>query len=159
MENKCRNPSFGLATKAKGLQGCEPKESPGVTSHTLGSVGRCEGVNLHTPKATPTLGYGIPVDSRNFIEWFMGQNSMACDVLHIIEKLLEHRCLKWVALLIWTYKKKLWPKEGSRVKLAIWLPTTKSQESTWFLCVQMACNISLENFQQGLQLCLRTHIN
>ncbi len=28
----CRNPSFGLATKAKGLQGCGPKGSPGVTS-------------------------------------------------------------------------------------------------------------------------------
>jgi hypothetical protein len=56
----CRNPSFGLATKAKGLQGCEPKGSPrvkargspgvkarrsmGVTSHTPGSVRKCEGV-------------------------------------------------------------------------------------------------------------------
>jgi len=28
----CRNPSFGLATKAKGLQGCGPRGSPGVTS-------------------------------------------------------------------------------------------------------------------------------
>jgi len=34
----CRNPSLGLATKAKGLQGCGPKESPGITSHTPGSV-------------------------------------------------------------------------------------------------------------------------
>ncbi len=60
----CRNPSFGFATKAKGLQGCRPRESLGITSHTPGSVGKCEGVNLHTPKATPTLGDGIPVDSR-----------------------------------------------------------------------------------------------
>ncbi len=44
----CRNPSFGLATKAKGLQGCGPKGSPGVTSGTPGSVGKCEGVNLHS---------------------------------------------------------------------------------------------------------------
>ncbi len=36
--------------------------SPGVTSHTPGSVGKCEGVNPHTPKATPTLGDGVPVD-------------------------------------------------------------------------------------------------
>jgi len=52
----CRNPSFGLATKAKGgckvagqeegspgveakaLQECGPRGSPGVTSHTPGSV-------------------------------------------------------------------------------------------------------------------------
>jgi hypothetical protein len=28
----CRNPSFGLVTKAKGLQGCRPRGSLGVTS-------------------------------------------------------------------------------------------------------------------------------
>jgi len=55
---KCRNPSFGLATKAKGLQGCgprggprvkakrsqrcRPRRSPGITSHTPGSVRKCE---------------------------------------------------------------------------------------------------------------------
>ncbi len=69
---KCRNPSFGLATKAKGLQGCGPTESPGVTSHTVRSVRKCEGVNPHTPKATPTLGDGVSVDSRNFKERFQG---------------------------------------------------------------------------------------
>jgi len=68
----CRNPSFGLATKAKGLQGCGPRESPGVTSHTPGSVGKCEGVNPHTFKATRTLGDGVPVDSQNFRERFEG---------------------------------------------------------------------------------------
>jgi hypothetical protein len=48
----CRNPSFGLATMAKGLQGCGPKgssgvkakRSPRVTSHTFGNVRKCEGV-------------------------------------------------------------------------------------------------------------------
>jgi hypothetical protein len=68
----CRNSSFGLTTKAKGLQGCGPRGSPGVTSHTPGNVKKCEGVNLHTPKATPTLGDGVLVDSRNFRERFEG---------------------------------------------------------------------------------------
>jgi hypothetical protein len=63
---KCRNPSFGLATKAKGLQGCGPKGSPGVTSGTP--------VNPHTPKATPALGDGVLVDSRNFRDRFEGSN-------------------------------------------------------------------------------------
>jgi len=58
----CCNPSFGLATKAKGLQGCKPRKSSGVTSHTPGSVGKCGGVNPHTPKATPTLGNGVPME-------------------------------------------------------------------------------------------------
>jgi hypothetical protein len=70
----CRNPSFGLATKAKGLQGCGPKGSSKVTSGTPGSVGKCEGVNPHTPKATLTLGDGVPVDSRNFRDRFERSN-------------------------------------------------------------------------------------
>jgi hypothetical protein len=70
----CRNPSFELATKAKGLQGCGPRGSPRITSHTLGSVAKFEGVNPHTPKATPTLGDGILVDFQNFRERFEGSN-------------------------------------------------------------------------------------
>jgi hypothetical protein len=70
----CCNPSFGLATKAKGLQRCGPKGSPGVTSGTPGSVGKREGVNPHTPKATPALGDGVPVDSQNFRDRFEGSN-------------------------------------------------------------------------------------
>jgi len=50
----CCNLSLGFVTKARGLQGCGPKGSPGVTLHAPGSVGRCEGVKPHTPKAIPT---------------------------------------------------------------------------------------------------------
>jgi hypothetical protein len=57
------------------------------------------------------------------------------------------------------FKHKLWPKEGPGVKLAIWLPTTKSQESPRFLHIQVTCNISLKVFQRGLQLCFRSHLN
>jgi hypothetical protein len=63
MKVECRNPSFGLATKAKGLQRCGPRGIPRITSHTPGSVGKCERVNPHTPKAILTLGDGVPVDS------------------------------------------------------------------------------------------------
>jgi len=56
-------------------------------------------------------------------------------------------------------KHKLWPKEGPKVKLVVWFPTTKIQESTGFPCVQVACNIPLESFRQGLQLCFRLHLN
>jgi hypothetical protein len=31
-------------------------------------------------------------------------------------------------------KHKLWPKEGSRVKLAVWFPPTKSREPYFLLC-------------------------
>jgi hypothetical protein len=56
-------------------------------------------------------------------------------------------------------KHKLWPKERSGIKLAVWLLTIKSQESTRLPCVQMECNILLKSFWQRLQLCFRTHLN
>jgi hypothetical protein len=56
-------------------------------------------------------------------------------------------------------KHKLWSKERSGVKLAVWLPTTKSRESTRFTCVQVACNIPLKSSQRGLQVCFRPHLN
>jgi hypothetical protein len=70
-----RKPSFGFATKAKGLQGCRSRRSPRITSHTLGSVRKCEGVWGSEPshsQATPTLGNGVPVDFQNFKERFQG---------------------------------------------------------------------------------------
>jgi len=56
-------------------------------------------------------------------------------------------------------KHKLWPKERSGVKLAIWLLTTKSQESPRFPYFQVACNIPLKRSWRGLQLCFRLHLN
>jgi hypothetical protein len=52
-------------------------------------------------------------------------------------------------------KHKLWSKERPGVKLAIWLPTTKSRELTQFPYVQEMCNIPLEISWWGLQLCFR----
>jgi hypothetical protein len=117
---KCRNPSFGLTTKAKGLQGCGPRESSGVTSHTPGSVKKCERMNPHTPKATPTLGDGVPVDSRNFREQFEGSklNGLWRYLYHWknigtqMSKMCSHCSFGHL-------KHKLWPKEGPGVKLPV----------------------------------------
>ncbi len=83
-KTNCCNPSFGIATNAKRLQGCGPRRSPGVTSHSPESVGKCEGVNPHIPKATPTLGDGVLVDSRNFRERFEGSK------LNVLWRFLYH---------------------------------------------------------------------
>jgi hypothetical protein len=56
-------------------------------------------------------------------------------------------------------KHKLWPKERSGVKLPIWLPTIKSQESTRFPWMQVACDILLESSWQGLHVFFRPHCN
>jgi hypothetical protein len=75
-------PKGSPGVKPKGSPGAKAKRSPrpkargspGVTSHTPGNVRKCEGVNPHTPKATPTLGDEVPVDSRNFRERLQGSN-------------------------------------------------------------------------------------
>jgi len=50
---ECRNPSLGLVTKAKGLQGCEPRGSPGVKAKALQGCGLREsrGVTSHTSES------------------------------------------------------------------------------------------------------------
>jgi hypothetical protein len=54
---------------------------------------------------------------------------------------------------------KLWAKEGLGVKLAVWLPTTKSQESTRSWYVQIECDTLLESSWGELQVCFRPHPN
>jgi len=54
---------------------------------------------------------------------------------------------------------KLWAKEGSRVKLAVWLPTTKSRESTSSRRLLKECNMVLKSSQGELQLWFRPHSN
>jgi hypothetical protein len=50
---------------------------------------------------------------------------------------------------------KLWPEEGPGVKLAVWLPTTKSWESTRSQRALEECNAALESYRRGLQVWFR----
>jgi hypothetical protein len=52
---------------------------------------------------------------------------------------------------------KLWSKKGPGVKLAVWLPTTKSLESTRPRCVQVECDTPLKRSWRELQIFLRPH--
>jgi hypothetical protein len=56
-------------------------------------------------------------------------------------------------------KHTLWPKKRSGVKLPIWFPTTKSQKSPQFPCVQVVCHILLKSSRRWLQLYFRPHFN
>jgi hypothetical protein len=62
----CRNLSIGLTIKARGCKIAGQEGSLRVMSHAPGNARKCEGIGLHTPKGTPTLGIGIPVDSQMF---------------------------------------------------------------------------------------------
>ncbi len=59
----CRNPSLGLATKVRGCKVVGQEKSPVAMSHAPGSAKECEGIDPCTPKGTPTLGVGVPMDS------------------------------------------------------------------------------------------------
>ncbi len=50
---------------------------------------------------------------------------------------------------------KLWAKEGPGVKLAIWLPTTKRQESTFSRHLIQVYDMALKRSQRKLQLWLK----
>jgi hypothetical protein len=50
-------------------------------------------------------------------------------------------------------------KEGPGIKLAIWLPTTKSRKSTRPQSVEVDCNTSLESSWGKLQVWFRIHPN
>jgi hypothetical protein len=50
---------------------------------------------------------------------------------------------------------KLWAKEGPGVKLAIWLPTTKSRETTSSWHPIWECDMALKRSRRGLQLWFR----
>jgi hypothetical protein len=68
IDGKCCNLSFGFVTKTKVCKVASQKGSPRVMPHVLESVGKCEGMNPHTPKGNSTLGVGSPVDSQIFKE-------------------------------------------------------------------------------------------
>jgi len=129
----CCNPSFGFLTKAKTYKGVGQKGSLGVTFHALGSVGDCEGMNLHTPKWIPTLGVEVPMNFKIFKKQLQGSKFIGLKNFLYQQKALEHYMSKMSLHEPFGYlKHKLWPKEGSVVKLSIWFPTIKSQESPWF---------------------------
>jgi len=106
----CRNPSFGLATKAKGVARLRAKKKPeSQGKRKLGShitySRECKKVWGSVREWTLTLLRQLPLwemESRWTPEILesdcRGQNSMARGVLYIIGKLLERRCVKWARM-------------------------------------------------------------
>jgi hypothetical protein len=86
-----------------------------------------------------------------------GQNTSHWGVLDIIGKVSKCRCPKWPRIGHFGHlQPKLWAKERSGVKLAVWLSTTKSRESTRSQCAMRECNIELESSRGELQDWFRT---
>ncbi len=73
-ESRQRHCKSAGQEEARELRQEEARESHNILLGVLESVREYEGVNPHTPKATPTLGDGVPVDSQNFREQSQGSN-------------------------------------------------------------------------------------
>jgi hypothetical protein len=68
----CRNLNIGLVTKATACKSVGQEGALGDTFYTPGSVGKCERMNPHTPKTTPTWRVGVLMDFRIFREQLHG---------------------------------------------------------------------------------------
>jgi len=66
MELECHDPNLGLATKARAWKGASRGCNLGVAFTPM--LWENEGMSPHTPKWTPILGVGIPMDSQVFRE-------------------------------------------------------------------------------------------
>jgi hypothetical protein len=117
-------------------------------------------MNLHIPKWVPTLGIGVPMDFQIFKMWMQGSKLIGLNIFLYHWKSLRTKMSKMgLHDPFGHFKHKLWPKESSKVKLSIWLPTIKSQKSSGFSFVQVTCDIPLESFRWGLQFFLKPHLN
>jgi hypothetical protein len=86
----CCNPSLGLLTKARARKNASQERSPGMWESVR--------MNTHTPKWTPILGVGVPVDSRIFKSDCKGQKPLSWGVHYIIGKIFKRRCRKWACI-------------------------------------------------------------
>jgi len=79
-QRHCKSAGQEEARELRQEETWESHHIPGV----LESVREYEGVNPHTPKATPTWGDGVSVDSRNFRERLQGSklNGLWCSLYH-----------------------------------------------------------------------------
>jgi hypothetical protein len=166
--------ALGLRPRQGGCKVAGQERSPGVTSHALGSVRSVrewtltvvtlalgswprQGVGrVHAKRETRESLHMLPGMQR---VW--GNEPSHSQVNSHVGSWSPKRTFKSSKRLHCPFghlKHKLWPKERPRVKLAVWFPTTKSQESTQFPCVQVTCDIPLES-SRGLQLCFRPYCN
>jgi hypothetical protein len=104
-----------------------------------------------TPKSGNLESSGTP---KNSVFEFRGQNTSHWGVLCTIEKVLKCRCPKWPRMSHLDISSTSYGRKKGRE--SVWLPTTKSRESTWSRCMQVKCDMPLKSSQQELQLWFRT---
>jgi hypothetical protein len=108
------------------------------------------------PNTWKKWGFGVLWDSRMFRVRQQGPKHLALRCSWCHWKGLEAEISKMASH--WPFghlQPKLWAKEGPGVKLAVWLPTTKSRESTSSRPPNWECDTSLKRSGRGLQVWFR----
>ncbi len=99
-------------------------------------------------------GFGVLRDSRMFRVRHQGKKTSPWGVLGVIGKVLKCRCPKWPRIgHLDIYNPSYGQKKG--VKLPIWLPATKSRESTCSRRALGECDTTLKSSRRGLQVWFR----
>jgi hypothetical protein len=125
----------------------------------MSHVGYCRNLTLkeceddtHTLEMGTWESSGTPKNSE--LDYRV-KNTSPWGVFYTVEKSLKRRCWKWPRMShLDICSTSLCTKERPRVKLAVWLSTTKSQKLTWPQWVQVECDTSLESSQGELQVFL-----
>jgi hypothetical protein len=120
--------------------------------------GKCED-ETHTPKSGNLKSSGT---LKNLELDFKGQNTSHWGVLCTLERSWSVDVKNGLAWAIWTSTTQVMVERRARsqtAKLAIWLLTTKSQESNHSRFVHVECDTLLEISWRELQLCFRPHPN
>jgi hypothetical protein len=83
-----RNPTLGLATKARGCKVTSQKRSPGVQES--------ERIDPHTPQGNSHFGSWSPEFSKSDCKV---QNPSPWRSFYIIRQILKRKCLKWARMI------------------------------------------------------------
>jgi hypothetical protein len=156
----CRNLNHGLVTRARACKVVSQDRSLGVTPHAPKSARECERNEPSHSQMNSHFGSWSPNGLSNF------QKAIARVKTHWIEEFFislesywDVDVLNGLVWPIWISKTQVWPKEKLKVKLTIWLPITKNQESIQFPCGKVACDILLESSRRELQLFFKPHFD
>ncbi len=113
---------------------------------------KCE-VATHTPENGSLESSGTPEDSKDDCR---GQNTSHWGVLYTIEKVLKCKCPKWSRM---SHLDICNPSYGQKKLMPVWLPTTKSRESTRSRPALGECDTALERSWRELQHWFRPRPN
>jgi hypothetical protein len=116
---------------------------------------KCED-ETHTPKRGNLESFGTPKNSKLDCR---GQNNSHLGVFYVIGKVLKCRCPKWPCMNHLESEAQVMGKRKAGSQIAVWLPTTKSRESTRIQRLQVECDMALESSLWKLQDFLKPHPN